>query len=396
MSNQVKRVLIYLLLYSLNTTALHSAELILTPLGVLLRSLESWDGNGRILLQEDRDTEILYPRQGRTEKLFKWRDFCKFRSYVEQDAYFQDKKVVELTRLCNKDNADALQFAFISDTQNSYRNHFKTAQFLGKLIQQHRAIKFLVHGGDFVQFSFEELWQKYRAVATNAYSHQIPILPIHGNHEYYFDPGSSYFKELYASESTKRGYYVVEFDKFVIIVLNSNFDELTEPERINQDAWLEDMLANFTGKKWMAVAYHHPGYSSDTTCVMMPKNPEYVEDNWLPLFVEYGVSLVLNGHNHLYERLNFQGIEQVNAGPAGGGFCPLQEADAYAQNIASETRTVTLFQFFIWGELEIVTYDIESGKVVDHVVRELPKLSSDANPNLQIAQIANPASNPIH
>jgi predicted phosphodiesterase len=398
MSNLFKQVLLVLLLFVLTSPLVYSAELILTPQGVLLRALEFWDGyGGRLMLSHDRDTEILYPSHGRIEKWFKWRDFCNTRSYLEQDAQFNGKKVVDLSRLCNTEDTDGLQFAFISDTQNSNRAHFRTAQFLGKLIQNNPAIKFVVHGGDFVQFSFEELWQKYRAVATTNYSHQIPILPVHGNHEYYFDPGSSFFKELYSTESTKRGYYVVEFERLAIIVLNSNLDELTEPERINQNRWLEDQLATFAGKKWTAVAFHHPGYSSATTCIPLPRNPEYVEDHWLPLFVEYGVSLILNGHNHLYERLHFDGIEQVNAGPAGGGLCLLKDADVYAKKIASDKRTVTLFQFFTWGELEIITYDIESGQVIDRIVRELPKLARDADSTLDVAhQLVHSPSIQLH
>ena len=46
--------------------------------------------------------------------------------------------------------------------------------------------------------------------------------------------------------------------------------------------------------------------------------PQLVQQRlWEPLFVKYKVQLVLQGHNHLYERINYKGITYVTTG--GGG-----------------------------------------------------------------------------
>lgn len=67
-----------------------------------------------------------------------------------------------------------------------------------------------------------------------------------------------------------------------------------EPEQIK---WLDDELGKSTSK-WKIVFFHHPLYSSGGRHGSDLRLRSVLE----PLFVKHGVSVVLTGHDHFYER----------------------------------------------------------------------------------------------
>jgi len=79
-----------------------------------------------------------------------------------------------------------------------------------------------------------------------------------------------------------------------------------------QLAWLEKELAA-SDSVWKICFFHHPIYSSGDKHGANVTLREQVE----PLFLKYGVSLVLTGHEHFYERMKPQkGINYIIAGSA--------------------------------------------------------------------------------
>jgi predicted MPP superfamily phosphohydrolase len=77
--------------------------------------------------------------------------------------------------------------------------------------------------------------------------------------------------------------------------------------------WIDTELAA-SKEKWKIVFFHHPLYSSARTHGSTLKLREVLE----PLFIKYGVSLVLNGHDHTYERVKPQnGIQYFVEGSSG-------------------------------------------------------------------------------
>jgi len=69
----------------------------------------------------------------------------------------------------------------------------------------------------------------------------------------------------------------------------------------DQMKWIEDELKK-AGEKWKIVYFHHPLYSSSRRHGSQLKLRAALE----PLFIQYNVSLVLNGHDHAYERIKPQ------------------------------------------------------------------------------------------
>jgi calcineurin-like phosphoesterase family protein len=77
--------------------------------------------------------------------------------------------------------------------------------------------------------------------------------------------------------------------------------------------WIETELKD-SREKWKICFFHHPLYSSGKTHGSEVKLRSALE----PLLLEYSVSLVLNGHDHIYERIVPQnGIQYFVTGSGG-------------------------------------------------------------------------------
>ena len=79
------------------------------------------------------------------------------------------------------------------------------------------------------------------------------------------------------------------------VILDSNV-----PGDSTQRAWLEADLAATT-RKWKFAFLHHTPYSCANGIASLGSNAT-VRSNWNPLFEYYGVDVVFDGHDHIYER----------------------------------------------------------------------------------------------
>ncbi|MDO8208798.1 Ig-like domain repeat protein [Conexibacter sp. CPCC 206217] len=66
-----------------------------------------------------------------------------------------------------------------------------------------------------------------------------------------------------------------------------------------ENRWLVDVLSDPARPKWTVVSYHHPAWNGTGT-----RDYATVRENWTPLFARYNVDLVLQGHDHVYNRGN--------------------------------------------------------------------------------------------
>lgn len=194
--------------------------------------------------------------------------------------------------------------------------------------------------------------------------HKSITKPTLGNHEYHLDNGvhdwnsfpegyAEYFGPLIWSADTN-GTYSYNIGKWHVIALNSEC-RYRGPNNCGPNSleyqWLANDLAQNT--KRCTLAYmHHPRFSGGadhgTEALMKPI--------WDLLF-EYGVDVVVGGHNHVYERYELQdpygitdfnnGIRQFVVGTGGGAPDNLRTAPA---------NTVTR-QDGNYGVLKLTLYD---------------------------------------
>ena len=106
-------------------------------------------------------------------------------------------------------------------------------------------------------------------------------------------------------------YYRLKEGNASFYALNSNYMDR------RQLKWLEEQLAK-DDSEWKIAFFHHPPYSSGGKHGSSTKLREIVE----PIFLKYGVNVVMAGHEHFYERIKPQkGIHYIISG-AGGKLRP--------------------------------------------------------------------------
>lgn len=118
-------------------------------------------------------------------------------------------------------------------------------------------------------------------------------LPAPGNHEY-LTPGAYAYYDYWGPQAGpgRRGYYAVNSDGWLILSLNSEIDA---GPNSNQGRWLQETLAAAT-EQCILGFYHRPAFSLRSRSGGKGQ---------LQLFEQLnaaGASVVLNGHNHFYER----------------------------------------------------------------------------------------------
>jgi hypothetical protein len=148
--------------------------------------------------------------------------------------------------------------------------------------------------------------------------HRDRTRPVPGNHEYE-TPGAAGYYDYFGGLAGNRGqgYYAFTAGQWRVIALNS---EIPMNAGSAQLQWLRDELqANPTH---CTLAYwHRPLYSSGPN----GNNPD-TRPLWSTL-IEFGADVVVNGHDHMYERFDQQddqgrpdpvnGLRQFTAGTGG-------------------------------------------------------------------------------
>jgi hypothetical protein len=147
--------------------------------------------------------------------------------------------------------------------------------------------------------------------------HLWRTLAVPGNHDYYLDRGAAFFQYFgSAAGPAGLGYISHTLGTWHAILLNS---EVSIQAGSPQYEWLRQDLIASSAVCTVAVV-HHPLFSSGEN-----GNSPFMRDAW-NLMYQYGVDLILSGHDHTYERFAPQdangrssasGIRQFVAGTGG-------------------------------------------------------------------------------
>jgi hypothetical protein len=180
--------------------------------------------------------------------------------------------------------------------------------------------------------------------------HKDRTRPAPGNHEYYDLPNAAGYYGYFGAQAgdPNRGYYSYDLGSWHIVVLNSN---IGSGAGSSQEQWLRADLAAHPAVCTLAY-WHHPLFTSGAE----RPNPG-MRPIWQALY-DAGADVVINGHDHDYERFAPQapngtadgkrGIRQFIVGT--GGYSHIRLLAAVASN--SELRDDTSF-----GVLKLVLHD---------------------------------------
>ena len=128
--------------------------------------------------------------------------------------------------------------------------------------------------------------------------------PVPGNHEYKTKNAVPYFayRGRQAGEPGK-GYYSFDLGGWHIIALNSKLEKKRHRDAYSaQHTWLQQDLAA-TNARCILAYWHHPVFSSGQ------HGGSHRMKNILQTLYARGVSVVLKGHDHDYERFALQNPE---------------------------------------------------------------------------------------
>jgi hypothetical protein len=167
------------------------------------------------------------------------------------------------------------------------------------------------------------------------------VRPVPGNHEYERDNGTGYYAYYGARAGYRaRGYYSYDLGAWHLIGLNSNCSVVSCAAGSAQVRWLRADLAAHRRRCTLAY-WHHPRFSSGPHGNQQPVAPL-----WRALY-SAGADVVLNGHDHDYERFASQtpagradarhGIREFVVGTGGRSHYPTLIPRANSQRRNSST-----------------------------------------------------------
>src|SRR6185312_2898073 len=196
----------------------------------------------------------------------------------------------------------SLRFAVIGDTGTGTDKQRQLADIMVKY-RTAFPYDFVLMMGDNIygSESVQDFQKKFSDVYKALLDDKVKFYATLGNHDLAiqinYEPFNMNGKEYYRIKKNNVAFYS----------LNSNYMDKKQVQ------WLEDELAKDTSD-WKVCFFHHPPYSSGGKHGSDKQLREVVE----PIFLKYGVNMVLAGHEHFYERIKPQkGIYYFISGAGG-------------------------------------------------------------------------------
>ncbi|HVT12786.1 MAG TPA: metallophosphoesterase [Fimbriimonadaceae bacterium] len=204
--------------------------------------------------------------------------------------------------------ADRYRFVLYGDCRDGHEVHRK---LVALMMKEHPA--FVIQTGDLVhKGTNEDNWKTYDEI-TGEMRSKIPIYPARGNHDF---GGDGYDSRIdFKIESGDKKHYSFTRGKWHFVSLDVDEHENYGPSGEEYKWMVADLEKASKAKQDIAVFFHVPPYS-----IGSHGSDKDVRATLCPVFAKYGVTLVLNGHDHIYYRTQRDGITYI---VSGGGGAPL-------------------------------------------------------------------------
>lgn len=195
-------------------------------------------------------------------------------------------------------------FIYLGDAQNDIRS--KWSRVIRKAFAHQPDARFIIHTGDLINRSNnDQEWGEWH-YGGGFINGMIPSLPSPGNHEYVrdstrklvLDPhwGVQYTLPGNGPKGLEESVYYVDYQNVRVISLDSQMIILDEASAKIQYEWLEKVLKE-NKQLWTVITFHHPIFSTAKS-----RDNKAFRERFKPLFDQYHIDLVLQGHDHTYSR----------------------------------------------------------------------------------------------
>ena len=196
----------------------------------------------------------------------------------------------------------SVKFAVMGDNGNGTKRQYEVADMMAK-VQEKFPYDMVIMLGDNMYGSQnpKDFETKFEIPYKSLLDRKVKFYAALGNHD---NQENRFYKPW---NMNGERFYSFKKDNVRFFVLDTDY---VDPK---QREWIERELKNSTDD-WKIVYFHHPLYSSGGRHGSEPDLRELLE----PLFVNNGVSVVFQGHDHIYERIKpQQGITYFVSGAAG-------------------------------------------------------------------------------
>lgn len=194
--------------------------------------------------------------------------------------------------------ADDYSFLYVGDVQDTLDG--QANRLLKAAWRSQPDAEFTVFGGDLTERPMDMYWaETFRGL--DSIGQCRPVLNVTGNHEYLkyvvrqlerrYSLVFSYFLDSMVGENQV---YTLRYNDLQLFLLDSNREP---PYLWKQRKWLEEALRQSTAR-WKVVVLHHPLYSIKGDWNNLMQRMAFNS-----LVQDYGVDLVLQGHEHAYARM---------------------------------------------------------------------------------------------
>ena len=204
--------------------------------------------------------------------------------------------------LPSADPDSALTFIYMGDPQNDL--HSQWSRTIRQAYATAPESDFILYAGDLVNKGYNDAEWKEWYDAGSFIHRMVPTISTAGNHEYtdvvltplwrsHFSlPGNGPegIKELEGAT------YYIDYPSVRVISLDGEQIDEDPQMRLAMVKWLREVLEN-TKQKWVVMTMHYPFYSTKPD----RSNPK-LRNAFKPVVDEFGVDLILQGHDHGYGR----------------------------------------------------------------------------------------------
>ena len=245
-----------------------------------------------------------------------------------------------------EENDTDIKFMIVGDTRTHYWTHDSVAHAMVSTYTEEPDYQTLIIAiGDLVEFGAEETsWQnEFFNDSLNYVRRRMAEVPFNtslGNHEIFYLNYTNYnlnvpvFKKYFPYPFVDRTYWSFDYGTIHFTIVDqypANYSPygqgLISSEQLT---WIENDLSS-TDKPWKIIVLHEPGWSAGGSSSGSPHyNNDDVQNLLQPLCEEYGVQMLICGHNHYYARAYKNGICHLTSA---GGCAPIYEPEPEYPNV---------------------------------------------------------------
>tara|TARA_R100001039_G_C1848394_1_gene108451 strand:+ start:912 stop:2306 length:1395 start_codon:yes stop_codon:yes gene_type:complete len=206
-----------------------------------------------------------------------------------------------------KDDFSPHAAIYFGDAQNAVKSHF--SRVIREAYSTAPRAQVMVHAGDLVNAGAEDNhddeWGEWFDAGSFINSMLVNVA-VAGNHEHIREQNGprilmpqwpAHFRfPANGPAPLQNTVYYMDYQGVRYIGLDSQQALQDEALLRLQAEWLRGVLGN-NPNRWTVVSYHHPMFS-----VSLGRDNPPLREHWQPVFDEFNVDLVLQGHDHTYGR----------------------------------------------------------------------------------------------